>query len=167
MEKKSLPAEHLPSSTRHIEHRTYSIRGYSVMLDRDLAGLYGAKAITVRQQVKRNHQRFPEDFMFQLTAAEADLLVLQNVIPWRRRLGGSLPYAFAQEGAAMLSAVLHSERVVQVNIATMRAFVLRRRLADIHKDLAGKIAAIKKKYDARFGVTRAIGFIYPLPTKAK
>ena len=105
--------------------------------------------------------------MFQLTAAEADLLVLQNVIPWRRSLSGSLPYAFAQEGAAMLSAVLNSERVVQVNIATMRAFVPRRRLADIHKDLAEKVAAIKKKYDARFSVTRAIGFIYPLTTKAK
>ncbi len=78
------------------------------MLDRDLAELYGVKTIALRQQVKRNQDRFPEDFMFQLTLAEGDTLVSQSVIPSRRSLGGSLPYLFTQEGVAMLSSVLRS-----------------------------------------------------------
>ena len=93
------------------------------MLDRDLAELYGVKTIALRQQVKRNLERFPEDFMFQLTPEEGDVLVSQNVIPSKRSLGGSLPYAFTQEGVAMLSSVLRSRRAVEVNIAIMRAFV--------------------------------------------
>ena len=118
------------------------------MLDRDLADLYRVKTIALRQQVKRNLDRFPEDFMFRLTAEEAEALVSQNVIPTRRSLGGTLPYVFTQEGVAMLSSVLTSPRAVQVNLAIMRAFVQLRRYAASHRDLAQKIQALERKYDA-------------------
>jgi hypothetical protein len=115
------------------------------MLDSDLAQLYGVKPIALRQQIKRNRERFPEDFMFQLTEAEAEILVSQNVIPSRKHLGGYLPYVFTQEGIAMLSSVLRSKRAVLVNVAIMRAFVrLRRMLAD-HKELARKLLELERK----------------------
>jgi ORF6N domain len=107
-------------------------------------------AIALRQQVKRNLARFPEDFMLQLTAEEAEGLVSQNVIPSRRSLGGFLPYAFTQEGVAMLSSVLRSRRAVEVNIAIMRAFVRLRELLASHKELARKLEELEKKYDERF-----------------
>jgi hypothetical protein len=129
-----------------IERRIYLIRGHKVMLDRDLAELYQVKAIALRQQVKRNRERFPEDFMIQLNHEEADALVSQNVIPSRQSLGGFLPYAFTQEGVAMLSSVLKSQRAVQVNIAIMRAFVKLREVMATHKDLAHKIEALERKY---------------------
>ena len=91
-------------------------------------------------------RRFPADFIFQLSAEEAETLVSQIVIPSRRSLGGSLPYVFTQEGVAMLSSVLKSTRAVQVNIAIMRAFVQLRRFAATHKDLAQKIQALEQKY---------------------
>jgi hypothetical protein len=139
-------ADQLPVNARLIERRIYLIRGHNVMLDRDLAELYGVKAIALRQQVKRNVQRFPSDFMFQLSREEADLLVSQSVIPSGRSLGGSLPYVFTQEGVAMLSAVLHSPRAIAVNIAVMRAFVKLREIMATHKDLAYKIEALERKY---------------------
>ena len=117
------------------------------MIDRDLATLYGVKTIALRQQVRRNLDRFPEDFMFRLTAEEAETLVSQNVIPTRRSLGGSLPYVFTQEGVAMLSSVLTGSRAVQVNLAIMRAFVQLRRYAASHKELAQKIQILERKYE--------------------
>jgi len=126
------------------------------MLDRDLAKLHEVKAIALRQQVKRNELRFPPDFMFQLTAKEADLLVSQNVIPSRRSLGGSLPYVFTQEGVAMLSSVLNSSRAVQVNIAIMRAFAQLRQLAASHKDLAQKIAAMEPEHGYLNGISTSV-----------
>jgi len=116
------------------------------MLDRDLAELYGVKAIALRQQVKRNLPRFPPDFMFQLRTEEANLLVSQSVIPSRRSLGGFLPCVFTQEGVAMLSSVLRSSRAIAVNIAVMRAFVKLREIMATHKDLAHKIEALERKY---------------------
>ena len=104
-----------------IERVILLIREQKVMLDRDLAELYGVKAIALRQQVSRNKARFPPEFMFQLSQDEAEALVSQNVIPSKRSLGGSLPYAFTQEGVAMLSSVLRSERAMLVNIEIMRA----------------------------------------------
>jgi len=138
----------LPIAVRLIERRICVIRNQSVMLDRDLAELYRVKTIALRQQVRRNLDRFPEDFMFRLTAEEAELLVSQNVIPTRRSLGGALPYVFTQEGIAMLSSVLTSARATQVNVAIMRAFVQLRRYAASHKDLAQKILLLERKYDA-------------------
>ncbi len=135
-----------------IENSILLVRGEKVLLDRDLAKLYGVKAIALRQQVTRNIDRFPEDFMFRLTHEEADELVSQNVIPSKRSLGGSLPYVFTQEGVAMLSGVLRSEQAVQVNIQVMRAFVRLRELLASHKDLARKLASMERKYDSQFKV---------------
>lgn len=118
----------------------YLIRGQKVMLDRDLAALYGVKAIALRQQVKRNADRFPKDFMFQITNDETNSLLSQNVIPSRRSLGGALPYAFTQEGIAMLSTVLRSKQAVQVNIAIMRTFVRLREMLATNADLSRKVA---------------------------
>ena len=135
-----------------IEKAILSLGGQRVMLDRDLAELYGVKTIALRQQVKRNRQRFPDDFMFQVTADEAEAMVSQNVIPSLRSLGGSLPYAFTQEGVAMLSSVLRSPRAVQVNIAIMRAFVRLRELLAGHKELQRKLDELEKRYDQQFQV---------------
>lgn len=138
----------IPSET--IDRHIYVIRDHRVMLDRDLAELYDVKAIALRQQVKRNVERFPEDFMFQLTDQEVDALVSQNVIPDRRSLGGSLPYVFTQEGVAMLSSVLRSEKAIQVNITIMRAFVRMREIMIAHKDLSHRLDEMECKYDSHF-----------------
>jgi hypothetical protein len=129
-----------------IERRIYLIRGQKVMLDRDLAELYEVRAIALRQQVKRNRERFPPDFVFRLSEFEAKALVSQNVIPSRRSLGGFLPYAFTEQGVAMLSSVLRSARASHVNVAIMRAFVRMRELVATHKDLARKLAQLELKY---------------------
>jgi len=128
-----------------IERRIYLIRGHKAMLDRDLAELYQVKTIALRQQVKRNQDRFPDDFMFQLTQQETESLVSQNVIPSKQSLGGYLPYAFTQEGVAMLSSVLRSKRAVQVNVAIMRAFVKLREMLESNEQLNHKFEAVIKK----------------------
>lgn len=120
------------------------LRNRNVMLDRDLAVLYGVKAIVLRQQVKRNLNRFPDDFMFQLTSAEVEHMVSQFVIPSVQHLGGTLPYAFTQEGVAMLSSVLRSKKAVHVNIEIMRVFVKLRESLISHKKLAEKIDALSQ-----------------------
>ena len=127
-----------------VEQKIFIIRGLKVMLDRDLAYLYGVKSIVLRQQVKRNKERFPDDFMFQLTEEEAEIMVSQNVIPSRKYLGGYLPYAFTEQGVAMLSGILHSKRAVQVNIAIMRAFVKLREVLSTHKELAYKLKELEQ-----------------------
>lgn len=111
-----------------IDRRIHVLRGRRVMLDRDLAVLYGVRPIALRQQVKRNLKRFPPDFMFRLTRLEAKHLVSQNVIPSIRSFGGALPYVFTREGISMLSGVLRSKRAVSMNISIMRAFV---RMGDV------------------------------------
>jgi hypothetical protein len=133
-----------------VESHIHVIRGQRVMLDRDLAGLYGVKAIALRQQVKRNRGRFPKDFLFQLDARETRSLVSQNVIADERSLGGSRPYAFTEQGVAMLSSVLTSKKAVQVNIAIMRAFVRMREMLIGHQDLLRKIQEMELKYDDQF-----------------
>jgi ORF6N domain len=150
------PATQLIVPVPFVERRIHRIRGLNVLLDRDLAELYGVKATALRQQVKRNRRRFPADFMFQLTAKEADVLVSQSVIPSRRSLGGFLPYVFTQEGVAMLSSVLSSARAVQVNIAIMRAFVQLRQFVAGHTDLAKKIGALERKYSEHDGEIQVI-----------
>lgn len=133
-----------------IDNRIYVIRNQRVMLDRDLADLDEVKAIALRQQVKRNRKRFPKDFMFQLNATETKLLLSQNVIANRKSLGGSRPYAFTEQGVAMLSSVLASDRSVQVNIAIMRAFVRMREMIIDHQDLLRKIQEMEVRYDGQF-----------------
>jgi len=122
------------------------------MLSPHLAGLYGVETRTLNQAVKRNIERFPEDFMFQLTADEAEWLVSQNVIPHRKHLGGTLPYAFTEQGVAMLSSVLNSKRAVEVNIMVVRTFVKLRKMIATNKDLTRKLSDLEKKYDGQFTV---------------
>jgi hypothetical protein len=127
------------------------IRGHKVMLDQDLAYLYGVATKVLNQAVRRNKSRFPEDFMFQLTREEASFLRSQIVTLESRQIR-YLPYAFTEQGVAMLSSVLRNERAVCVNIEIMRAFVQLRQMLSSHADLARKLAALEKKYDAQFKV---------------
>ena len=122
------------------------------MLDKSLAELYRVKPIALRQQVKRNKKRFPEDFMFQLTSEEIESMVSQNVIPSKQSLGGHLPYAFTEQGVAMLSSVLNSERAINVNIQIMRTFTKLREMIEGNKELKLKIEELEKKYDKQFQV---------------
>lgn len=142
-----------------------AIRGEKVLLDADLAELYGVETKALNQAVKRNLDRFPDDFMFQLTAAEweqmrsqsvtsspkADPMRSQSVTASRRNIS-ALPYAFTEQGVAMLSSVLRSPRAVEVNIAIMRTFVQLRRLMDSNRNLARKIEALEMKYDEQFAI---------------
>jgi phage regulator Rha-like protein len=130
-----------------VERRIYLIRGHKVMLDKDLAELYGVKPIRLREQVKRNMRRFPDDFMFQLNEQEIDIMVSQNAIPSRKHLGGYQPYVFTEQGVAMLATVLNSERAILANIAIMRAFVKLREILSTHKELAHKLAQFERKIE--------------------
>jgi hypothetical protein len=146
-----------------IERRILLIRGQRVMLSTHLADLYKVETRVLNQAVKRNISRFPEDFMFQLNTSEAEQLVSQNVIRHKKYFGGSLPYAFTEQGVAMLSSVLNSERAIKVNIEIMRAFVRLRQILASHADLARKLQALEKKYDTQFKVVfDAIREVYPV-----
>jgi len=135
-----------------IERRIFLVRSQKVMLDFDLAELYGVETRALKQAVRRNLDRFPADFMFELSTAEIKNLVSQTVIPTRGKLGGATPYAFTEQGVAMLSSVLRSPRAVQVNIAIMRTFVRLREMLLSNAELARKLAALENKYDAQFKV---------------
>jgi hypothetical protein len=151
-----------------VERRIYLIRGEKVMLDYDLASLYGVETRALKQAVRRNLERFPSDFMFKLNSKEVDALVSQNVIPTRGKLGGANPMVFTEQGVAMLSSVLRSKRAVQVNIAIMRAFVRLREMLLSNADLARKLATLEKKYDAQFKVVfDAIRELMTPPEKPK
>lgn len=130
-----------------VERRIYSIRGDKVMPDSDLAALYGVMTGRLNEQVRRNIDRFPDDFMFQLTAPEFADLMSQNAISSSKNYGGrrKLPLVFTEQGVAMLSSVLKSDRAVQVNIAIMRAFVNMRRLAVTSGEIKRKLATIERK----------------------
>ena len=137
-----------------IERRILLIRGQKVMLDRDLAELYEVETRALVQAVKRNNARFPSDFIFQLTKAELENWRSQIVIsnPTARMGLRRRPYAFTEHGIAMLSSVLNSERAIQVNVQIIRAFIRLRQLLASHEDLARKLNALEKKYDAQFKV---------------
>ena len=161
----------------------FFIRSEKVMLDSDLARLYGVEARALNQAVARNRKRFPADFMFQLTDKEyerirsqfvttsgrAALHSSQTVMSSRKHRGRHYrPYAFTEQGVAMLSSVLRSSRAVEVNIAIMRTFVQLRRLMDRNRDLARKIEALEKKYDEQFAVVfDAIKQLIALPEPPK
>jgi hypothetical protein len=129
-----------------IENKIYLIRGQKVMLDRDLAELYGVLTGRLNEQVKRNRERFPEDFIFQLTEGEMSNLISQFAIS---RWGGSrkLSFAFTEQGVAMLSGILRSRRAVLVNIAIMRAFVRIRRLLATHVEVSRKLKELEGRVD--------------------
>ena len=136
----------------NISNHIHFLRGQNIILDFDLASLYGVETRVLKQAVKRNIQRFPDDFMFELSEDEIDFVVSQNVIPSRKHLGGAKPFAFTEQGIAMLSSVLNSERAIQVNIALMRAFVQLRKLILTHKELVNKINELEKKYDEKLRI---------------
>ncbi len=135
-----------------IEQKIYLIRGLKVMLSTDLADLYGVEPKVLVQTLKRNQDRFPDDFMFQLTKEEFLNLKSQIVTSSWGGLRRAMPYAFTEQGVAMLSSVLNSKRAVQVNIAIMRAFVKLREMISSNKDLAKKLLELEKKYDMQFKV---------------
>jgi hypothetical protein len=147
-----------------IERRIFLIRGQKVMLSTHLAELYEVETRILVQAVSRNRERFPEDFMFQLTRAEFANLKSQFVISSWGGARRSTPYAFTEQGVAMLSSVLRSPRAVQVNIAIMRAFVKLRQILASHRDLARRLDEMESRYDAQFrAVFDAIrGLMHPV-----
>lgn len=132
-----------------IVHRIRRLRGHAVLLDSDLAELYAVETRVLNQAVRRNRDRFPEDFMFQLSPEEYRDLKSQNVISsWGGRRVP--PFAFTEQGIAMLSSVLKSRRAIGVNIEIMRTFVRLRRIASGHADLAARLDELESKYDGQF-----------------
>ena len=190
-----------------IERKIFLLRGERVMLDRDLAELYGVETKALNQAVKRNLDRFPGDFMFQVSRKEAEQILRSQIVTLNPGNGGNpseneaisrsqivtlkqgtnikyRPFVFTEQGVAMLSSVLRSERAVQVNISIMRAFVQLRQLLATHADLARKLATLESKYDKQFRVVfdairalmnekkkpkpkREIGFHTLMPKSAK
>jgi len=144
-DKSLLPAE-------RIERCILLIRGQKVILDRDLAALYGVTTGNLNKAVKRNLGRFPADFMFLLTKEEYATLRFQSGILERGKHSKYLPHAFTEQGVAMLSGVLHSPRAIGVNIEIMRAFVRLRRILASHVELAQKLRELERKYDGQFKV---------------
>ena len=137
-----------------IERKIYLIRGHKVMLDGDLAELYGVETKVLLQAVRRNLNRFPGDFMFQLNYQEVAALRSQ-IVTLKKGRGQHRkysPYVFTEQGVAMLSSVLNSERAIEVNIHIMRAFVKLREMIASHKDLAKRLDDLEKKYDIQFKV---------------
>ena len=142
--KKSRPSNLVPVTL--IERRIYLIRDQKVMIDTDLAQLYGVPTYRLNEAVKRNGKRFPSDFMFQLSKKEAESLTSQFAISKKGRGGRrTLPYAFTEQGVAMLSSVLNSERAIQVNVVIMRAFVRLRQMLESNEELNRKFAAVIRK----------------------
>jgi hypothetical protein len=134
-------------STEVIAARIFEIRGKRIMLDRDLAWLYGVATKVLNQAVRRNKERFPGDFLFQLTKAERNELVTNCDQFKTLKHSTVLPYVFTQEGVAMLSSVLRSKRAVQVNIAIMRVFVKLRKAFSVHKELAYKLKELENRVE--------------------
>ena len=131
-----------------IQNKIYEIRGHKVMLDFDLAVLYNVETRVLNQSVKRNIKRFPDDFMFQLNKKEWETLMSQFVISKTEKRGGTqkLPYAFTEQGLAMLSGILNSDKAIDVNIAIMRAFVMIRQYALTYKELTERLKEIEGRF---------------------
>lgn len=139
-----------PVPVAHISRSILVLRGHKVLLDEELAALYGVTTGALVQAVKRNSSRFPPDFMFQLTATERDVLRSQSVISTPSRGGRRyMPYVFTEQGVAMLSSVLASERAIAVNIEIMRAFVRMRELLASNKELAHRIDELEARIEKK------------------
>ena len=134
----------------HIKNSILDIRGKKVMLDMNLAKVYEVETRVLKQAVRRNIDRFPSDFMFQLTEIEMHHLVSQNVIPTLNHFGGAKPFAFTEQGVAMLSSVLKSKKAIHMNISIMRAFVMMRQWAMNHQELSEKLTALEQQYGQKF-----------------
>lgn len=126
-----------------IQTKIYQVQGQKVMLDRDLAELYDVKAIRLREQVKRNLDKFPNHFMFQLTNEETDSMVSKNAIPSKQHLGGSLPYVFTEHGALQLANVIRSGRATQVSIKIIETFVKMRELISTNQEILKKLGKLE------------------------
>ncbi|MFH1836698.1 MAG: ORF6N domain-containing protein [Candidatus Omnitrophota bacterium] len=152
-----------------ISTKIIQLRGKSVMVDKDLAELYGVTTGNLNKAVKRNIERFPDDFMFQLTKNEVDSLRFQFGSLKRGQHSKYLPLVFTEQGIAMLSTVLNSKQAIQVNIQIMRAFVSLRRMVITYEGLKRKIESIEQKYDSQFKVvfTAIKQLISPAPSKKK
>lgn len=135
-----------------IELLIYSIRGQNVIFDSDLAALYGVPTKRLNEQVRRNRDRFPGDFMFQLTAAELDTAIRSQSATASKRNLRYRPYVFTEHGAIMAASILNSPMAVEVSVYVVRAFVKLRELVLAHKDLARKLDSLERKYDAQFKV---------------
>lgn len=145
---------------QEIENKIYEIRHQNVMLDFDLAEMYQIETRVLKQAVRRNLERFPKDFMFELTEIEIESMVSQNVIPSKQKLGGAKPFAFTEQGVAMLSSVLKSKIAIEINISIIRTFVLMRQYALSHKELSEKLSQLENKYDEKFNdVSEALNFL--------
>ena len=155
-------------SIEKIEKAIYLIRGEKVMLDRDLAELYDVSTAAFNQAVRRNRERFPEDFMFQLTSAEVDQLNRSQIVigSEKHRDPRFRPYAFSEQGVAMLSSVLRSKRAIIVNIEIMRAFVQLRQMLASNAELSRRLDELESKYDNQFKVVfDAIRQLMATPTR--
>jgi len=133
-----------------IKRSILEIRGKKVMLDMDLATIYEVETRVLKQAVRRNLDRFPDDFMFELTIEEMNNLVSQFVIPTLNHFGGAKPFAFTEQGVAMLSSVLKSKKAIQMNIAIMRAFVLMRQFALTYQELSEQLKELENRYNHKF-----------------
>jgi hypothetical protein len=129
-----------------ITNKIHIIRNQKVMLDYDLAALYEVETRVLKQSVKRNIERFPEDFMFELTENEIEIVVSQFVIPSKSFLGGAKPFAFTEQGVAMLSGVLKSEKAIKINIAIMRTFVILRNSLLNLEEITSKVKEIENQF---------------------
>ena len=164
-----MPSQNSIVPSALISQKIFFVRGTRVMLDADLARLYGVATKNLNKAVKRNAARFPSDFMFQLSSKELNILRVQTGTS-KRGQGGRryAPYAFTEQGIAMLSSVLRSSRAVQVNVAIMRTFVRLREMLTTHEELRRKIDAMEKRYDARFqAVFETIRQMLETPIPAK
>ena len=142
-----MASKQLPISVERIEKAILLVRGQKVILDKDLAVLYGVETRVLKQAVRRNRNRFPSDFMFELTKEENRSLRSQNVILEPGRYSKYLPFAFTEQGVAMLSSILNSERAIEVNIAIMRVFVRLREMMATHKELAFKLVELEERLE--------------------
>lgn len=130
---------------QNIEHKIFTIRGVQVMLDRDLAELYGVETRALKQAVKRNIGRFPSDFMFELNDTEIESMVSQSVIPSKKHLGGAKPYVFTEQGVASLSSVLNSQTAIDINISILRTFVKMRKFLTDNADVFKRLELVEKR----------------------
>lgn len=148
-----------------IHTKIHTVRGKQVMLDSDLAMLYSVETRVLKQAVRRNIERFPEDFMFELSEKEIQLMVSQIVIPSKSYFGGAKPFAFTEQGVAMLSSVLRSQTAIRVNIQIMRVFVSIRQFALNHDELAERLKELETKFNKQFeDVFEALNYLVKLET---
>ena len=135
---------------REIYQRIFLLRGKEVMLDKDLAELYQVETRVLKQAVKRNIKRFPDDFLFEVTNEEIEKMVSQNVIPSKKYLGGATPFAFTEQGVYMLATVLKSDIAIEVNINIMRTFAKLKEFGRHYNSLAKKLLEIDRKHDKQY-----------------